>query len=302
MLISGKKLLDTAQTGRYCVGAFNFADMEVFQAIVDAAKKENSPVICQTSEGAIKYAGLEYLYAMGRVGSKQCNMALHLDHGRDLDIVKQCIKIGYSSVMYDGSHLDFEENIRITKKVVGWAHKKGVSVEAELGTIGGAEDKIVSREIIVTDPVDAVQFVEKTGCDSLAIAIGTSHGAYKFAGKSKLDIKRLKEIDRVVDVPLVLHGASSVPQSIVRKAEKYGAKLGNPHGVRESELRKAVKGGINKINTDTDLRLCFDASVREILTKKPKEFDPRHILGPARSEITKLIRGKMRLFGSSGKI
>ena len=301
MLISGKRLLDKAQKGNYAVGAFNIVNMEVLEAVVIAAQKEKSPVIVQTSEGAISYAGLSYLYALGKEASKHCKMALHLDHGRDLGVVKNCIKIGYSSVMYDGSHLKFKDNIRITKKVVGWAHKKGVSVEAELGTIGGAEDKIKSRSIVLTEVEDAKEFVDRTGCDSLAIAIGTSHGAYKFAGKSKLDIKRLKEIDKVIKIPLVLHGASSVPAKLVSKAAKFGAKLGNPHGVAASELKKAVKNGINKINTDTDLRLSFDADVREVIKNKPEVFDIRKILGPTREGMTNLVRAKMRLFGSRGK-
>tara|TARA_Y100000310_G_C20686257_1_gene819225 strand:+ start:2985 stop:3893 length:909 start_codon:yes stop_codon:yes gene_type:complete len=301
MLETGKKLLDKAQKGNYAIGAFNVVNMELVQAVAEASRIEKSPVIIQTSEGAISYAGLSFLYELGMEASKYVSMALHLDHGRDLNIIKDCIKIGYSSIMYDGSHLDFKENIRVTKKVVGWAHKQNVSVEAEIGTIGGAEDKIKSRTIILTEPSDAKEFADKTGCDSLAIAIGTSHGAYKFAGKSKLDINRLREINKIVKIPLVLHGASSVPQSLVRKANKYGAKLGNPHGVSEGELRKAVKNGINKINTDTDLRLAFDATVRQIIKEKPEVFDIRKILSPARQEIINLVRNKIKLFGSNGK-
>ncbi len=301
MLVTTKELLDKAQRGRYAVGAFNWVNMEVLQAIAEAARLEKSPVICQTTEGAVEYAGLKYLYEMGMVAAESATMALHLDHGRDIGLIKRCIDIGYSSVMFDGSHLPFEENIKVTKKVVGWAHRKGVSVEAEIGTIGGAEEKIKARTIILSEPSDAKEFAEKTGCDSLAVAIGTSHGAYKFAGKSRLDIERLKEIDTIVNVPLVLHGASSVPQSLVRKAKQYGAELGHPHGVDDSQIKKAVKNGINKINTDTDLRLCFDATIREVLKKHPEAFDIRKMLGPVREAITDLVRQKIRVFGSKGR-
>ncbi|MDP7324111.1 MAG: class II fructose-bisphosphate aldolase [Candidatus Woesearchaeota archaeon] len=301
MLVSGKRLLDRAQKGNYAVGAFNVVNMEVMQAVVEAARIEKSPVIVQTTEGAIGYAGLEYLYALGVESGKHCSMALHLDHGRDLKLIKKCIDIGYSSVMFDGSHLDFKKNIKTTKKVVQWAHRKGVSVEAELGTIGGVEEKISSRKIIYTEPSDAKEFALKTGCDSLAIAIGTSHGAYKFAGKSRLDIARLRSINKIVKIPLVLHGASSVPQWLVRKAGRYGAKLGKPHGVSEQQIAKAVRNGINKVNTDTDLRLCFDATIRQGIREKPEVFDIRKMVGPVRDALVDLVRHKIKVFGSRGK-
>jgi fructose-bisphosphate aldolase class II len=189
----------------------------------------------------------------------------------------------------------------MTKRVVGLAHKRRVSVEAELGTIGGVEDNVSARKILLTEPDDAKEFVEKTGCDTLAVAIGTSHGAYKFAKRSKLDIERLKDIRKAVKIPLVLHGASGIPQDIVRKAKLFGAVLGKPHGVSDADIQAAVKNGISKINIDSDLRLTFDATVREVLKKHPEVFDPRKILGPARDAMTDMVRYKMRLFGSAGK-
>ncbi len=303
MLANLKSVLAKANKKNYAVGAFNINDLEILEAIISAAEKQKSPVIVQTTEGAIEYAGVEELCAMMRTAAKMAKVpvVIHLDHGKDLKLIKKCIDIGYTSVMFDGSHYDYETNVKLTKKVVGWAHKKGVSVEAELGTIGGAEDKVSSRQIILTDPKVAVDFVKRTGVDALAIAIGTSHGAYKFAGKAKLDIKRLKEIKKKLNMPLVLHGASGVPKEIVKKATKYGGKFGAMEGVPESQIKLAVKNGINKINTDTDLRLAFTAGVREVLSKEKGVFDPRKILGPAKVEIQKVVEHRMKLFGSSGK-
>jgi fructose-bisphosphate aldolase class II len=227
--------------------------------------------------------------------------SMHLDHGKDINIIKNCIKLGYTSVMIDASHFDFNKNIETTRKVVAMAHKRGVSVEAELGTIGGVEDSVSARHIMLTDPRDAKEFVERAGCDTLAVAIGTSHGAYKFAGKSRLDIQRLIELKKAIKIPLVLHGASGIPASIVRKARLFGALLGDVRGVSDSDIKAAVANGISKINIDSDLRLTFDASVREVLKTRPEEFDPRKILGPAREQMTEVVRYKMRLFGSSGK-
>jgi fructose-bisphosphate aldolase class II len=229
-------------------------------------------------------------------------IVLHLDHGRDLATIRQAIASGYTSVMIDGSHLPFEENITVTKKVVGWARAKGVSAEGELGTIGGAEDKVSSRNIILTEPEAAKEFVERTGVDALAIAIGTSHGAYKFAGAAKLDIRRLAQIKKLLKMPLVLHGASGVPDWLVRTAERYGAELGKPEGVPDEQISAAIKSGINKINTDTDLRLAFDAGVREIIMTQPKDFDPRHILGRARELMQEVVEHRIQLFGSGGKV
>lgn len=303
MIVTLKEVLSKAQKQKYAVGAFNINNMEILQAVVNAAEKLRSPVIVQTSEGAIKYAGLDMLYHMVNSIAESTNIpiVLHLDHGRDIETIKQCIKIGYSSVMFDGSHLELEKNIKLTKQVVQMAHKEGISVEGELGTIGGAEDLISARKILYTDPEAAKEFVEKTNVDALAVAIGTSHGAYKFKCKSSLDINRLKEINKKVKIPLVLHGASQVPDWIVKQATKYGARLGEPEGVPESQIKQAIKNGVCKINTDTDLRLAFDAAVRKILKEQPNDFDPRHILAPARELIQKVVEHRIKLFGSVNK-
>lgn len=303
MLTTNKKLLDAANKGHYAVGAFNINNMEILQAIVRAAERQRSPAIVQTTEGAVEYAGMRYLKDLVYSAAVQTwvPVTLHLDHGKDLNVIRQAIKSGYTSVMIDGSHYKFEKNITVTRKVVQWAHRKGVSVEAELGTIGGVEDKVSARHIFYTDPDAAVEFVKRTGCDALAIAIGTSHGAYKFEGKSHLDIARLKEIKRRLKMPLVLHGASGIPDYIIEQAEKYGAKLGHPKGVSDQSIKAAIHAGINKINIDSDLRLAFDAGVRQVLKEKPDVFDPRKILGPARELIQQVVERKMKLFGSVGK-
>ncbi len=303
MLANTKTILQKAQHGHYAVGHFNINNMEMVQAIVNAAVKLKSPVVLATSEGAIKYAGMEYLYALAKTAAaiSKIPIALHLDHGRDMKIIGKAIKIGYSSVMVDASHEDFEKNIALTKKVVRMAHKKGISVEAELGTIGGAEDTVKSRNIQYTDPAKAQEFVERTGCDFLAIAIGTSHGAYKFAGKAHLRMDILKEVGKRVKIPLVLHGASCVPLSAVKEAEKYGAKLEGVGGVPDAQIKQAVKNGICKFNTDTDLRIAFDAGIRKTILNKPADFDPRHIVAPAREYMQKVVEHRIRLFGSGGK-
>lgn len=301
MLKKLQTILKKAQKGKYAVGAFNINNLEIAQAIINAAKEKKSPVILQTSEGAIEYAGMEYLKAIAEVAAKKSKVpvCLHLDHGRDLKTIKKCIKAGWTGIMYDGSHLKFKENIRNTKKVVKWA--KGVGVEGELGTIGGAEEKIVARKIIYTDPEQAVEFVEKTGVSALAVAIGTSHGAYKFSGKAQLDLHLLTMIKERVKIPLVLHGASGVPGWLITQAAKYGAELGKPEGVPDDQIRKAVERGICKVNTDTDLRLAFDAAVRKVLKEKPSEFDPRHILGPARDLMQTVAEHRIDVFGSAKK-
>lgn len=302
MIVPTEKILGKAHREGYAVGAFNINNMEILQAVIRAAQVKGSPVLVQTSEGAIDYAGAGYLRAMVDVAADApVPVALHLDHGRDMDVIKDCIRRGWTSVMYDGSHLPFEENVRNTRKVVQMAHRAGVSVEAELGTIGGAEDKVSAREIVLTEPADAVRFADRTGCDFLAIAIGTSHGAYKFEGSARLDIGRLKTIKELVDVPLVLHGASQVPEYLVRQANNFGARLGHPQGVPDEQILRAVKNGISKINTDTDLRLAMLASVRETLVTRPSVFDPRKILGPARDRIQKVVEHRMQVFGSAGK-
>jgi fructose-bisphosphate aldolase class II len=304
-LITGKELLQKAKREKYAVGAFNINNMEILQAIMSAAQEEESPAIIAVSEGAIKYAGLTYLISMVGVAAGEVDvpLTLHLDHGRDLEVIRSCIESGFTSVMIDGSHLDFEENISITKKVGEMAHTKGVSVEGELGRLQGIEDGIDGgqRETFLTDPGAAREFVERTQVDSLAVAIGTSHGAYKFKGEVQLDFQRLHEIVDVSDVPLVLHGASGVPPAILEKSEKYGARIRGAQGVPDDSIREAIKIGISKINIDTDLRLSFVAGIREALTLQPQEFDPRRILGPARKAVEEIVRHKMKLFGSSGR-
>ncbi|MBU0460362.1 MAG: class II fructose-1,6-bisphosphate aldolase [Nanoarchaeota archaeon] len=303
MLANTKTILEKAARKNYAVGHFNINNMEILQGVVQAANNLKAPIIVATSEGAIKYAGMNFLYDLVRTASElsKVPIALHLDHGQDMNIIRQAIKIGYSSVMFDGSHYPFKKNLRLTKKVVKLAHKKNISVEAELGTIGGVEDNIKSKKIIYTDPEKAQEFVNKTGCDFLAIAIGTSHGAYKFRGPAKLNFALLKEIKQKIKVPLVLHGGSEVPREVVQQAEKYGAKLSGVRGVPDQQIRMAVKYGINKINTDTDLRIAFDAAVRKIIKTKPKDFDPRHILAPARDLITKVAEHRIKVFGSVKK-
>ncbi|MBI4148783.1 class II fructose-1,6-bisphosphate aldolase [Candidatus Woesearchaeota archaeon] len=303
MLATLTQVLSKANRQKYAVGAFNTNNMEIVQAIVRAAEKVRSPVIVQTTEGAIEYAGLDTLKCLVLSAAEQSRVpvVLHLDHGKDLTLIRQCMNRGYTSVMIDGSHFPFDKNVKVTRKVVRWARAKGVSVEGELGTIGGAEDLVSSRRILYTEPKTAVDFVDKTGVDALAIAIGTSHGAYKFQGKATLDIKRLADIKRRLKMPLVLHGASGVPESVVAKAEKYGAKLGKPEGVPDTQIRLAVKNGINKINTDTDLRLAFDAALREVIATKPDVFDPRKILGPARDCMQQVVEHRIRVFGSANK-
>jgi fructose-bisphosphate aldolase class II len=303
MLLNNREIQKIAEKNRFAVGAFNVYDMESVQSVVWAAEREKSPAIIATTEGAIKYAGHKFLVDLIDLAARDSDMpfTMHLDHGQDMEIIRNCIRLGYTSVMVDASHYEFKKNIDITKKVVALAHRKGISVEAELGTIGGVEDSVSSRNILLTDPRDAREFVEKTGCDTLAVAIGTSHGAYKFAKKSKLDIERLKLLKAAVKVPLVLHGASGIPSWIVKKAKLFGAILGNPKGVSEEDIKAAVANGISKVNIDSDLRLTFDATIREVLAKNPKEFDPRKILGPSRDAMTDMVAYKIKLFSSSGK-
>src|SRR3989344_2403702 len=300
MFASTLHLLQKAQRQHYAVGHFNINNLEIVQGIVQAAQTSRSPVILATSEGGLNYAGMNFLYELALTASElsAIPVALHLDHGKDQDVIQNAIRIGYSSVMIDASQDDFETNVKKTKQIVSLAHRKGVSVEAELGTIGGAEDKVRSRKIIYADAGDVHEFVERTGCDFLAIGIGTSHGAYKFAGKPQLRFDILKQIRAKTKVPLVLHGASGVPPSLVKEAQIYGARLKGVEGVSDSQLRKAIKLGICKINTDTDLRLAFDVGVRKFLKEHPQDFDPRHILAPARDMIEKVVEHRLKLCGS----
>ncbi len=293
-----------ARRSGYAVGAFNVNNLEVVLAVAEAAAEEKSPAILAVTPGAIKYAGLPYISKIVRTAAENTSvpMSLHLDHGEDFETASKCIGAGFTSLMIDGSHLKFDENIALTKRVVEIAHPKGIPVEAELGRLAGVEESTVEeKDAILTDPEAASEFVERTNVDALAVAIGTCHGAYKFKGEPKLDFERLRLISKKVSKPLVLHGASSVPSWIIEKATKYGAELGGAKGIPEDHIQKAISMGIAKINIDTDLRLAFTATVRETLANSPKEFDPRKILGPAKDAMKQVVKAKMRLFGSSGK-
>jgi fructose-bisphosphate aldolase class II len=304
MLVTNRDLMVPARRSGYGVGAFNVNNLEAVLAVVEAAAEEKSPAIVAVTPSAIKYGGLPYLSKIVRTAaeSSPVPMSLHLDHGEDFETASKCIAAGFTSVMIDGSHLKFDDNIALTKRVVETAHPKGVSVEAELGRLAGVEESTVEeKDAILTDPKAAKDFGERTKVDALAVAIGTSHGAYKFKAEPKLDFERLKLISRQVSQPLVLHGASSVPSWIIEKASKYGAELSGAKGIPEEHIKRAISMGIAKINIDTDLRLAFTATVREVLANSPKEFDPRKILGPAREAMKQVVKGKMQLFSSSGK-
>ena len=293
-----------ARRSGYGVGAFNVNNLEAVLSVVEAAVEEKSPAIVAVTPSAIKYAGLPYISKIVRTAAELASvpLSLHLDHGEDFETASKCVGAGFTSVMIDGSHLKFEDNISLTKRVVDVAHPKGVSVEAELGRLAGVEESTVEeKDAILTDPAVAKDFVERTGVDTLAVAIGTSHGAYKFKAEPKLDFERLKLISKNVSLPLVLHGASSVPAWIIEKAAKYGAELGGAKGIPEENIQKAISLGIAKINIDTDLRLAWTATIREVLANSPKEFDPRKILGPAKEAMKQVVKGKMKLFGSTGK-
>jgi fructose-bisphosphate aldolase class II len=281
--------------------------MEIIQGIVEAAIQEKAPLILQVSAGARKYAKHIYLTKLVEAAVEDTGLpiCLHLDHGADFEICKDCVDGGFTSVMIDGSKYPFEENIELTKRVVDYAHSKGVVVEAELGKLAGVEDavKVAAKDATYTDPDQAVEFVERTGCDSLAIAIGTSHGAYKFKGKPELDFARLEKITNMLPgYPLVLHGASTVIPSFVEECNKYGGKLDGAQGVPEDMLLKAGTFGVCKINIDTDLRLAMTASIRKYFTEHPGDFDPRQYLGPAREAIKAMVAHKMRdVLNCSGK-
>jgi len=282
MLVSGKEILQHAHENNYGVGAFNVNNMEIVQAIIEAAEETKSPVILQASQGGLKYAGVEYIAELGKVAARNASVpvAIHLDHGTDFEQVIKCIRYGFTSIMIDGSKHDFEENIAITNKVIEVCDPIGVSVEAELGKIGGTEDDITvaEKDATFTDPQEAKEFVERTGVDSLAIAVGTAHGVYK--GKPELDFDRIKTIKETLNMPLVLHGSS---------------------GVAAEDIQKAVSLGINKINIDTDLRLAFSKAIHEFVEANPDVIDPRKIIGPAREAMKEKVKEKMILFGSAGK-
>ncbi len=281
-LVSVDELLSRAEKEGYAVGAFNANNMEIVQAILTAAEREEAPVIMQASQGAIKYAGLDFLTGMVKMAARSSRVpvALHLDHGTDFEQVIKCIRSGFSSVMYDGSKLPLEQNIAMTRKVLEIADPIGVSVEAELGKIGGTEDDVhvSAKEAMYTDPDEAKYFVEQTGIKSLAVAIGTAHGQYK--GEPRLDFDRLAIIKSLVNIPIVLHGSSGVPDQAVQKA---------------------IELGVRKVNIDTNIREAFVGAMRRVMAEKPDEIDPRQILGPAREDTVEIIREKIRVFGSTGK-
>lgn len=306
-LVTTKEMFKKSLEEKFAIGAFNINNMEFVQAILDAASLENSPVILQTSSSAIKYARIPYIKKMIEAGLEEHDVpvALHLDHGADFETCKTCIDNGYTSVMIDGSKYDFLENVEITKKVVDYAHEHGVVVEAELGKLAGVEDdvNVSENDAMYTNPEQAQEFVEKTGCDSLAIAIGTSHGAYKFKGEAKLRFDILEKIkDLIPNTPIVLHGASTVIPEYVEMCNKFGGQMPGAKGVPDEILNEASKRGVSKINVDTDLRLAMTAAIRKTFFEVPEQFDPRKYLGPGRDLILETVRHKMKnVFNSSNK-
>ena len=319
-LVTTKEMFKKAYEGGYAIGAFNINNMEIIQAITEAAGEAKSPVILQVSAGARKYAKQEYLLALAQAAIKDSgiDLALHLDHGADFEICKACIDGGFTSVMIDGSHHSFEDNIEVTKKVVEYAHERGVVVEGELGRLAGVEDdvKVSAEDSSYTRPEEVEEFVTKTGVDSLAIAIGTSHGAYKFKPEQctrnadgvllppplRFDI--LEEVSRrLPGFPIVLHGASSVPQEYVKEINSIGGKLPDAVGIPEEQLRKAATLAVCKINIDSDIRLAMTAGIRRVLTAQPDVFDPRTYLTVARAEVKKMVAHKINdVLGSANTL
>jgi fructose-bisphosphate aldolase class II len=304
-LTGPKSMFEKAYKESYAVGAFNVNNMEIIQGIMQAGVEEKAPLILQVSAGARRYAGQNYIIKLVEAALLETDLpvVLHLDHGPDFAMCKACIDGGFTSVMIDGSHLSFEENIAVTAEVVAYAHDRGVWVEAELGRIEGVEDDVQAEKSVYTDPDQAVEFVKRTGCDSLAVAVGTSHGAYKFKGDAKLDFPRLEKISGLLPgYPLVLHGASSVPQEFVEMCNKYGGRVSGARGVPEDLLRKAARLGVCKINIDTDIRLAMTACIRKYFVENPADFDPRAYLKPAREAVKGMIRHKIKnVLGCSGK-
>lgn len=306
-LVNPKEMLNKAYQGGYAIGAFNVNNMEMVQGIVDAAKAQNAPIILQVSAGARKYAKQSYLMKLVEAAVEDTGLpiALHLDHGADFEICKACIDAGFTSVMIDGSHHDFQTNIELTKKVVDYAHERGVAVEGELGRLAGVEDdvNVSADDAKYTDPDQVQEFVEKTGVDSLAIAIGTSHGAFKFKGEPRLRYDILEEVGkRLPGFPIVLHGASSVVPEYVEMINQYGGKMEGAQGVPEEMLRKAAEMAVCKINIDSDLRLAVTAGIRKHLAENPEHFDPRQYLGDARSFVKEIVEHKLiNVLGCNGK-
>ena len=306
-LVNTTEMFKKAYEGGYAIGAFNVNNMEIVQGITEAAKEANAPLILQVSSGARKYANHTYLMKLIEAALVETDLpiAVHLDHGDTFELCKSCIDGGFTSVMIDGSHHSFEDNIALTKKVVEYAHAHGVTVEGELGRLAGVEDdvNVSSEDSSYTRPEEVEEFVSRTGVDSLAIAIGTSHGAFKFTGEPKLRFDILEEVGRrLPGFPIVLHGASSVIPEYVDMINKFGGKMPGAKGVPEEMLRKAASMAVCKINIDSDLRLAMTAAVRKVFAENPGEFDPRKYLGPARSEIKKLVTNKLiNVLGCAGK-
>ncbi|MEI3401429.1 MAG: class II fructose-1,6-bisphosphate aldolase [Clostridia bacterium] len=307
-LVTTKEMFEKAMKEGYAIGAFNVNNMEIVQGIVDAAGEQNSPVILQASSSAIKYARINYLMKMVSAAVEEhpnIPIAIHLDHGPDFETCKMCVDNGFTSVMFDGSKYDFEENVRLTKEVVDYAHAHGVVVEAELGKLAGIEDdvNVAEADAMYTDPAQAEEFVKRTGVDSLAIAIGTSHGAYKFKGEARLRFDILKQVkERIPNTPIVLHGASTVIPELVNMCNKYGGNIPGAKGVPDEILHEASISGVSKINVDTDLRLAMTAGIRKVFVEDPSAFDPRKYLTPARELVKQTVAHKMRdVFGSANK-
>ncbi|MFO7818020.1 MAG: class II fructose-1,6-bisphosphate aldolase [Thermodesulfobacteriota bacterium] len=305
-LTSPREMFKNAYKDKFAVGAFNVNNMEIIQGIIAAGEKQQSPLILQVSAGARKYAGQQYIMQLMQAALEDTALpiVLHLDHGQNFEICKEVIDAGFTSVMIDGSHLPFEGNIDLTRQVVEYAHSKEVWVEAELGRLAGVEDEVQSEENVYTDPDEAVEFIDRTGCDSLAIAIGTSHGAYKFKGNPKLDFERLETIsNRLPGYPLVLHGASSVLPEFVDMCNQYGGAVEGAKGVPEDLLRQSAQSGICKINIDTDIRLAMTAVIRKYFHDNPDVFDPRKYLGAARKAVQEMVEHKItNVLGSSSKV
>ncbi|MDD3066289.1 MAG: class II fructose-1,6-bisphosphate aldolase [Candidatus Gracilibacteria bacterium] len=309
MLTTSTELFKKAIAGKYAIGAFNVNNLEIIQGIMEGAKEKQSPVILQVSAGARKYAGSLYLRRLieaAAEGNPEIPIVFHLDHGEDFEVCKDCIDNGFTSVMIDGSKHSYEDNVALTKKVVDYAHSKGVVVEGELGRLEGMEDniKVEAGQGSYTDPQQALDFVKKTGVDSLAVAIGTSHGAYKFAmdANPKLDFERCQAISDLVKIPLVLHGASSVLQNFVEEINAYGGAVKGSKGVPEAMISEATKHGVAKVNIDTDIRLAMTAATRKSLKENPDNFDVRKFLGAARTAVTEMVKHKIDILGSAGKI
>lgn len=315
-LVNTREMFKKAMAGKYAIPAFNFNNLEQLQAIIMACVETKSPVILQVSSGARKYANQNLLKNMAKGATEYAHelgcdipIVLHLDHGDSFELCKSCIETGFSSVMIDGSHLSYEENIALTKKVVDYAHQFDVTVEGELGVLAGIEDEVSAEKHTYTRPEEVEDFVKRTGVDSLAISIGTSHGAFKFKVKPgeaipplRFDI--LEEVEkRIPGFPIVLHGSSSVPQDIVAEINQYGGKIENSAGVPEDQLRRAATSAVCKINIDSDGRLAMTAAVRKVLAENPGEFDPRKYLGPAREKLKELYKHKIiNVLGSDNRV